>query len=896
MVTPISVSVTAVDNATKIFQRINANMERMQAPVKNLQRSFDRFSQLAGMNRLNEGFSRVRASATSTFRVMGQIAPVLGTITSAASIAGMARLSTNWANFGSNLQSTSQRLGMSVSGLQGWQNGARLAGVSAETLTSSMTSLQDKIWNARGGRDPEFLANMNAMHIAINNADGSARKAEDVLGDLANRIQGIKNPAAQAKVAVAALGGAGEAMLPFLRESSAGMARYRQDALKYGVMNEAGANAANRLRMAQARMTMSVEGFGNSLAQSIEPVLTPIIENMARWIAVNRGWISQNIAGYVQQFANYLKSINWQQVSAGAQQVWNSVKQFTQTIQENIDKIGGLKTILGVVAGVMGMKVVGSVMSVVGPFTTLAMTIGRMVVPAALSLLAVMGPVAWGVMAGCVAFGLAVTYVYKYWDPLKSWWENIWSSVSSIMNVWVNKLLPRISPFIGIPKSIYDHWDPTKNFFKNLLEGIKAYFKDTVEFIKGIMDWIGSAVDKLGGLIGKTKNTAQEVKQAMKIDPPSSVLYTPSVAANDNGGAAVKNGGWIGSWFTGGSKDKDGSNSTNQQINRMTGQVSNLVTSLTDKVERATRVPASPPVATQASVASNVASNNDLIPTVKTQSNIIQTPIAQQAQKASKSVATNNNLNNLIEQARRGTNVSLAQGQALAMTESSGRWQGNSKSSAIGFMQLLQGTAKDLGVNRYDPYENVLGGIKYYQKMLKKVGGNSIAAYGAYHDGPDSDGVKQFLASGGTDFSRFSKYAKRGMGNFQNNLSQANGGLLQFNQAIPQGIAANNNNVQASMPSMPNMSNVASVTPITANSGLGQLDGGGGVTMPSMPAIGLPQINNSPSEPQKIVLEIEIKGKPQGMDVKAKSRSPSLTVDSIHYQRAMDETKSASGF
>lgn len=896
MVTPISVSVTAVDNATKIFQRVNANMERMQAPVKNLQRSFDRFSQLAGMNRLNEGFSRVRASATSTFRVMGQIAPVLGTITSAASIAGMVKLSTNWANFGSNLQTTSQRLGMSVSGLHSWQNGARLAGVSAESMTAAIGNFQENIWNARGGRNPQFVSTLNAMHVAMNNVDGSARSTQAIMGDVANVFTKVKDPVAQATLATAVFGSAGNAMLPFLREGAGGMERYRREALKYGVMNEAGANAANRLRMAQTRMMMSVEGFGNSLAQSVQPVLTPIIENTANWIAINKDWISQNIAGYVQQFANYLKSINWQQVSAGTQQVWNSVKQFTQTIQENIDKIGGLKTVLGVVAGVMGMKVVGSVMSMISPFANLAMTIGRMVVPAALSLLAAMGPVGWGIAAAGVIIGGVSAYIYKHWDTFKPYWDKLWGGVKPIFDTSVKAIEVILKPFMGVVGLIQKNWEPLTNFFGGMLDTIQKAFYNAFHYIGDIVSKITSAVDKVGNALGLTKQQAEAVSNTMKIQPPSSALYTPSVAANDNGSAAVKNGGWIGSWFTGGSKDKDGSNSTNQQINRMTGQVSNLVTSLTDKVERATRVPASPPVATQASVASNVASNNDLIPTVKTQSNIIQTPIAQQAQKASKSVATNNNLNNLIEQARRGTNVSLAQGQALAMTESSGRWQGNSKSSAIGFMQLLQGTAKDLGVNRYDPYENVLGGIKYYQKMLKKVGGNSIAAYGAYHDGPDSDGVKQFLASGGTDFSRFSKYAKRGMGNFQNNLSQANGGLLQFNQTIPQGIAANNNNVQASMPSMPNMSNVASVTPITANSGLGQLDGGGGVNMPSTPAIEMPQLNNSQSAPQKIVLEIEIKGKPSGVDVKAKSRSPSLTVDSITYQRAMDETKSASGF
>lgn len=406
-----------------------------------------------------------------------------------------------------------------------------------------------------------------------------------------------------------------------------------------------------------------------------------------------------------------------------------------------------------------------------------------------------------------------------------------------------------------------------------------AVFAKGWEYIKGIMDWVASAVDTLGSFLGKTKDTAKEVQQVMKNTP--SFTQTQQIYTNDNGGASVKNGGWIGSWFKGGSKEKDGSNSTNQQINKMTGQVSNLVTSLTDKVERATRVPVSPPVAAQASVASNV----------------VPFPVPQNGQQAARqSPVFNNTLNGYIQQATQGSIVSPAQMKALIMTESGGRMVGNKTTSAYGYTQLTNAAAKDMGVNKFDPYQNVLGGLKYYQQMLKIVQGNSIAAYGAYHDGPGSKGVKQFLASGGKDLSGFSAEGTKAMTNFQNHLGQANGGLLQFNQAIPQGITANNNNVQATMPSMPNMSNVASVTPITANSGLGQLDGGGGVTMPSMPAIGLPQMNNSPSEPQKIVLEINIKGKPQGMDIKAKSRSPSLTVDSITYQRAMDETKSASGF
>ncbi|CAI3945566.1 transglycosylase SLT domain-containing protein [Commensalibacter papalotli (ex Botero et al. 2024)] len=885
MVSPISLSVTAVDNATKIFQQVNANIERMQAPVKNLQRAFDRFSQLSGMTRLNEGFSRVRASATSTFRVMGQIAPVLGTITSAASIAGMARLSTNWANFGSNLQTTAQNLGMSASKLQGWQNGARLAGVSAETLTSSMASLQENLWSARGGRNPQFIANMNAMHIAMNNADGSARPFEAIMGDVANVIAKIKNPAAQATLAMAAFGASGKAMLPYLREGAAGMERYRREAMKYGVMNEDGVKAANRLREAQAGLTLSVEGFGNSLAQSIEPVLSPIISNMANWIAVNRDWVAGNIASYVQQFSNYLKSINWQQVSNGVQQVWNSIKQFSHTVQENIDKIGGLKTVLEVIAGIIGVRVVGSVMSTIAPFASMAMTIGRLVVPIFGSLLAIMTPVGIGVVAAGVAIGLAANYIYKHWDSFKPYWEKLWSGVKTVWDIYIKAIQVILKPFMGLVGIIQKNWEPLTIFFSGMLDGIQKVFYNACQYIVNIISKITSAVDKVGNALGLTKKQAEDVSNTMKIQPPSSASYTPSVeaVANDNAGPVQAKGGssWLGGWFSGANKDKPKSDGE-KQFNQMTGKVGSFFSSMQSKVDQVTKAATTPMATSQGGVGSN----------------IVSFPAKQQTQGiVGKTPAFNNTLNGYIQQATQGSRVSEAQMKALIMTESGGRMVGNKTTSAFGFTQLTNAAAKDMGVDKFDPYQNVLGGRKYYEQMLKKVNGNSVAAYGAYHDGGNSKGVKQFLASGGMDLSGFSSEGMKAMMNFQKHLGSANSGQLQFNQAvpagaIPPGLTANNNIAQ----NMPSMSNMGAISPITVNSGLGQLDGVGGMNIPSASAVNLPTFNNNNASSQKLLLEIDIKGKPQGMDINAKSRSSNLTVESIQYQRAMDPIKSASGF
>ncbi|MDI2091625.1 transglycosylase SLT domain-containing protein [Commensalibacter oyaizuii] len=883
MVNPISVSITAVDNVTKVIQRVNANMERMQAPIKNVQRTFERFSQLSGMNRLNEGFSRIRASATSTFRVMGQIAPVLGTITSAVTIAGMTRLATSWANFGSNIQSTSQRLGISVSGLHSWQNGARLAGVSAQSMTNGIKNLQDGMWDAVGGRNPQMVAAFQTLHVSFRNADGSARKASEVMPELADKIAALKNPVAQAKVAMQFFGAEGEALLPFFRKGSAGMAQYRQESIKLGVMNEAGARAADQLRRAQARLTQSVEGFGNSLAQSIEPVLSPIINNMANWIAVNRVWITQNIARYVRQFANYLKSINWQRVSDGAQQVWNSIKQFGQTIQENIDKIGGFKTVLEIVAGLMAFKVVSSVLGTIAPFASMAMTIGRVVVPALVSLLATMGPVGWGIMAAGIIIGGAAVIIYKYWDTFRPYWEKLWSWIKTYTKFVVDYILPTVSPFVRLAKGIIDNWKPIKEFFKNMWDSVKDYFYSAWSYIGNIINKIIYAVGKVGKALGITKAAAQEVSNVMQVDPPS-LPVKDTVAANGSGGANVQD--WVGNWFGWGGSESE-KNPTNQGVQKVMDKIGGFFSSVTNKVDQATKAP---PVAAQPSHAIVPATSSSLLST--------NTPVEQMA-KAGQRAATsplrmNATLNGYVDKATQGSMATPAMMKALIMTESSGRMVGNSKTSAYGYTQLTNAAAAEVGVNKYDPFQNVLGGRKYYEKMLKKVHGNVLAAYGAYHDGGNSKGVKQFLKSGGKDFSLFSPDAQKAMMNFQKYFAQAQGGKLSFNQAVPQGIvAANNNKIQAAMP---NMSNIKTIAPITPASGLGQLGGAEGMNIPSAPPVNLPMFdNNSNQGGQKLVLEIDIKGKPQGMEIKPKSRSPQLKIESVSYQRAMDPVQSAGG-
>lgn len=110
--------------------------------------------------------------------------------------------------------------------------------------------------------------------------------------------------------------------------------------------------------------------------------------------------------------------------------------------------------------------------------------------------------------------------------------------------------------------------------------------------------------------------------------------------------------------------------------------------------------------------------------------------------------------------ARYGVDPELA--LALAMQESSGNQASVSSAGAIGVMQLMPDTAKELGVNPRDLRENIDGGVRYFAKQLKDFGGNVRDALTAYNMGPG--GYRQYKAGkrGITKESR--EYAGRVLG------------------------------------------------------------------------------------------------------------------------------------
>lgn len=95
------------------------------------------------------------------------------------------------------------------------------------------------------------------------------------------------------------------------------------------------------------------------------------------------------------------------------------------------------------------------------------------------------------------------------------------------------------------------------------------------------------------------------------------------------------------------------------------------------------------------------------------------------------------NVRDALDRAADATGVDRRLLRAVALVESGGNPRAQSSRGARGLMQLMDGTARDLGVkNVFDPIENALAGARYLKRQLLSHGGDERLALASYNAGP----------------------------------------------------------------------------------------------------------------------------------------------------------------
>jgi len=160
---------------------------------------------------------------------------------------------------------------------------------------------------------------------------------------------------------------------------------------KLAPQNEA-IKAAQELQDKWATLQQTAVNLANTILDKLGPQIADLLTKMTDWISKNGDWINSGIVKAVGEFADYLKSIDWNAVGQGLKEFGNDAKAVA-------DALGGVvratEILIGLWAGGKALGMIGSLRNIIGGGSASAASAG-----ASSGLMAFLGK------AGIVAAGI----------------------------------------------------------------------------------------------------------------------------------------------------------------------------------------------------------------------------------------------------------------------------------------------------------------------------------------------------------------------------------------------------------------------------------------------------------------------------------------------------------
>ena len=398
----------------------------------------------------------------------------------AAIVGGIAALVTGLGDANDALAKSSRRAGVTAQTYAELRHAFGLAGVDQGQFDKAMVKMTRNLGDAKAGLGglTTFLKKTSpALLEQLKNTTNN----EEALNLLILSMGSLEDPSKRAAFAAAAFGRAGQEMTLILEGGVKGLQNARKEFRDlHGVIDGKALKSSEDFVDAQARLKLSIEGTKQAIGSQLLPILTPLLENLAKWVAANREMIATKVSDFIVGFGQAIASVDWPGVAKfageladaigelwtfiggaeGAMTLWIAV--MATSFISTITKAGGAVVDLGI--GVVGlaknMKGSGGVL--------------KNIVSVAFSFAKVFGGIALAALVtfkgGLIAMGKAAL---------------------------ANPVLLIIAGVAAGAALIIDNWEPISAFFSNLWDGITRAFTAAMAFISRTLDSVRRSIEEV---------------------------------------------------------------------------------------------------------------------------------------------------------------------------------------------------------------------------------------------------------------------------------------------------------------------------------------------------------------------------------------------------------------
>lgn len=211
------------------------------------------------------------------------------------------------AEFGDNIDKTSQKIGISAEAFQEWDYVFNRSGADINKLQTGMKTLSGVITDATAGSEGA-VNKLSAVGISIEEIGNLSQ--EDQLALVISRLQEMGSGAERTAAASDLLGKSAVDMAAVLNMSASDTQALIDEAHEYGmVLSDEGVAASAAFEDSLLKMSNTAAGVGNSIMASLMPSLTQMMDGMSDLIAGKEGGASAIAEGLTNMLSGITSAV-----------------------------------------------------------------------------------------------------------------------------------------------------------------------------------------------------------------------------------------------------------------------------------------------------------------------------------------------------------------------------------------------------------------------------------------------------------------------------------------------------------------------------------------------------------------------------------------------------------
>ena len=210
------------------------------------------------------------------------------------------------AQYGDEIDKTSQKIGFSASAYQKWDYAMQIAGTSMQNCSMGLKTMTNKIDDALNGSS-NAIEMFDKLGISVDDLKGKTR--EDIFGMVVSGLQNTSDELTKAAIANDVFGRSGQELMPLFNQTTEGTQKLLEEAEKYGmVMSDEAVENSAAFNDSLTKMQKTMDGVKNKIFAELLPGFSTVMDGFSD-LAAGQDGASKKIADGVNEIVDKINKI-----------------------------------------------------------------------------------------------------------------------------------------------------------------------------------------------------------------------------------------------------------------------------------------------------------------------------------------------------------------------------------------------------------------------------------------------------------------------------------------------------------------------------------------------------------------------------------------------------------